>query len=184
MEADDVRVALAHDDLVLGDDVCLGPVQPVQGSALGVDHRLRRVLVLRRIRRAGQYPPAEGDRIAGVGEDREQHAGAERVLQAVALVGEREAGVAQQVGGNAEIATHRVPVVGCPAELELAGDVAGQPAPAQVLAGLAGVGRRQQPLVIPIDRLRHCLDELTAADPLFVLAPARVAQLDARLRSE
>ena len=102
VEADHVGVALAHDDLVGGDDVGLGPVQAVQRLATWRRPGSRGVLVLRRVRRPRQDAAAERHRLAGLGEDREHHPGPERVLQAVAPVGERQAGLAQQLGGDAE----------------------------------------------------------------------------------
>ena len=151
VEADHVGVALAHDDLVGRGDVGLRPVQPVERLRLGVDRRLRRVLVLRRIGRAGQDPPADRHRLAGVGEDREQHPGPEGVLQPVAPVGERQPGRPQQLAVDARLPRQGVPVVGRPAELERAGDVAGQPPRAQVVAGRAGRRVLEQPLVVPLD---------------------------------
>ena len=149
VEADDVGVALADHDLVGGCDVGLRPVQPVERLRLGVDRRLRRVLVLRRVVGAGQDAAADRHRLAGVAEDREQDPRPEGVLQAVAAVAERQPGRLQQLAGDAAPPRQRIPVVGRPPELELAGDVTGEAARAQVVA--SGPGRRvvEQPLVVP-----------------------------------
>ena len=96
VKADDIGVALAHDHLVGSDDLALRPVQPVQRFRLGVDVGLGRVLVLRRVGRAGQDASAERHRIAVLRHDREHHPSAERVLQPPRLVGERQPRVAQQ----------------------------------------------------------------------------------------
>ena len=128
VEPDHVGVALAHDDLVRRDDVGLRPVQPVQRLGLGVDRRLRRVLVLRRVVGAGQDAAAERHRLAVLAEDREQHPGPEGVLHPVAAVAERQPRVCSRSAADAGLARQRVPVVGRPAELELAGDVTGEAA--------------------------------------------------------
>ena len=140
VEPDDVGVALAHHDLVGRRDVGLGPVQPVQRLGLGVDRRLRRVLVLGRVVRAGQDATADGHGLAGVGEDREQHPGPQRVLQPVAPVVERQPGRPQPLGVDARLPGQRVPVVGRPAELEPAGHVA-----ARAPATAGSRGRRGRP---------------------------------------
>ena len=125
--ADDVGVALAHDDLTLFDDALLGPVERVEGATLRVDRRLLRVLVLRlgpvgrrRARCRRQDPPAERDRPPGRIADREQHAGPEEVLHAAAPIDEAEARVREHVLGQLERRGHGVPVVGRPAQTELA----------------------------------------------------------------
>ena len=46
-------------------------------------------------------------------------------------------------------------------------DVAGEAAAAQVVASRARAGIVQEPVVVPLDRLRHRLDELLAAGPLL-----------------
>ena len=122
VEADHVRVALADDDPVGLDDVALGPAQPVQHPGLAVDLGLRRVLVLGRVRAARQDPPAEGDRLAGLVEDREQQAGPEGVLQPVAPVEEGQTALPQRPLRPGQAGGERVPVVGRPAEPEPAGD--------------------------------------------------------------
>ncbi len=151
----------------------LGPVERVEGAALRVDRRLLRVLVLRlgpigrRLARSRREDaPAEGDRAAGGVADREQHAGPEEVLRPAAPVDEAEARVGQDVLGQLQRLGQGVPVVGRPAQPELAHDVAVVAARAQVVAGRAGVGRAQQPLVVPVDGLLHGVEQLGA--PLVV----------------
>ena len=74
-----------------------------------------------------------------------------------------------------------VPVVGRPAELELAGDVAGQATPAQVLPGRAGGGVGEQLLVVPLDGRVHGLDQALAPGPFPGLPGRRVRQRHADL---
>ena len=163
VESDDIGVALAHHDLVVLGDVGLRPVQAVQHLRLGVDRRLGRVLVLGRIVGAGQDPTAEREGFARLGEDREHHPTPERVLHLVALVAERQPNRLHHIGRRTEPSRQLVPVVGRPAELELACDVAGEAASAQVVTSLSGVGVGQEALVVPLDRLVHRLDQLLAA---------------------
>ena len=184
VEPDDVGVPLAHDDLVGVGDVGLRPVEPVQRLRLGVDRRLRRVLVLRRIGRARQHPPTDRHGLAGVGEDREQHAPPEGVLHAVATVGERQAGRPQQLAVDAGTSGQRVPVVRGPAQLERPGDVAAQPARAEVVARRPRRRVIEQRPVVPLDRRAHRLDELLAPCPLTRLASRGVGELHPHLGRE
>ena len=57
----------------------------------------------------------------------------------------------------------RVPVVGGPSQPEAAYHLAVVPPAAQVVPGLAGVGRGQQPLVVPLGGLLHGVEEHLAA---------------------
>ena len=132
-EGDDVGVALAHDDLAGAHDVGLGPVEAVEHAALRVDGRLRRVLVLRAVA-AGHRPSAERDGIAVGAKIGNMTRSRNASCMAVATVEEPEPGVAQHVVGEPERAGERVPVVGRPAELVGADDVA-------VVAARAEVGR-------------------------------------------
>ena len=184
VEADHVGVALAHHHLVVFGDVGLRPVQPVQHLRLRVDRRLGGVLVLRRIVGAGQDPTAERERLARLGEDREHHPASERVLHLVALVAERQTHRLHHVGGCAQPTRQLVPVVGSPTQLELAGDIARESAPTQIVARLTGVGVVQQALVVPLDRLVHRFGELLAARPFLRLARRGVVELDPGLRGE
>ena len=181
MEADDVGVPLAHDDLVGVGDVGLRPVEPVQGLRLGVDRRLRRVLVLRRIGRARQHPPTDRHGLAGVGEDREQHAPPEGVLHAIATVGERQSGRPQQLAVDAGTSYECVPVVRRPAQLERPGDVPTQPARAEVVARRPRRRVIEQRAVVPLDRPAHRLDKLLAPCPLTRLASGGVGELHPHL---
>ena len=166
VEPDHVGVALTHDDLVGGGDVSLGPVEPVQGLRLGIDRRLRRVLVLRRVLRAGQDPPAEGDGLTRVAEDREQHPRPERILHPVAAVAEGEPDGLEELGTDPRLPRQCVPVVGCPPQPELSGDVTGKSSRSQVVASGAGARVVEQPPVVPLDGLAHRLDQPFALGPL------------------
>ncbi len=181
VESDHVGVALADHDLVVLGDVGLRPVQPVEDLRLGVDRRLRGVLVLRRIVGSGQDPTAERQRLARLGEDREHHPRPERVLHLVALVPERQPDRLQDVGRRAQPPRERIPVVGRPTELELASDVAGEATPAEIVTSGPGVGVVQQALVIPLDGLVHRFDELLAPRSFLRLARRGVVELDAGL---
>ena len=163
--ADDVGVALADDDLAGRDDVLLRPVERVQRPSLGIDRRLRGVLVLglraavfplpatgartavRRRRSTGrpsrQDPAAEGDRSTRRVADREDHPAPERVLGPATAVDEAEPAVGHDPLGQLQRFHQRVPVVRRPAEPELPDDVAVVAAGSQVVAGHAGVGRRR-----------------------------------------
>ena len=63
------------------------------------------------------------------------------------------------VVGEAETLRQGVPRVGGPAEPVPAHLVAVEAPGPQVAAGRAGVGRGEQPVVVPLDRLLHRLDE-------------------------
>jgi hypothetical protein len=128
-----------------------------------------------------QDPPPEGDRLAAVGEDREQHPCAERVLQLAPRVAKGEPVVVQQLGVDPRLAGERVPVVRRPPDLELAGDVAAQPTATQVIPSRARVGRVEQPIVVPVDRLLHRLHEALAPGSLLGLRGRRVRDRDAGL---
>ncbi len=178
VEADDVRVALADDDPVGLDDVALGPAQPVQHPGLAVDLGLRRVLVLGGVRAARQDPPAEGDRLAGLVEDREEQAGPEGVLQPVAPVEEGQPALPQRPLRPGQAGDERVPVVGRPTEPEPAGDGPVDAAAAQVVPGGPPVGRGEQALVVPLDGRLDGLEQLLAAAAVPALAPGRVPERD------
>ncbi len=64
------------------------------------------------------------------------------------------------------------------------GDLAGEAARAQVVACHAGIRSREQPLVIPLDRRRHRLDQLAPLLALAPLAAGRVGELDAGLAGQ
>ena len=177
METDDIGIALAHDDLIGVDDVALGPVEPVERARFGVDRRLRRVLVLRRVGGTGQDAPAQRRRLTVLGEDGKHHPRPERVLYTPRLVGEPQPGFAQQFGLHTQTATELIPVVGSPAQLELPRHIAGQPTRPQVVASLTCVGVREQALVVPLDRSVHGIDQLFATLPVAALAARGVAQL-------
>ena len=70
--------------------------------------------------------------------------------------------------GSLQRLGQRVPVVGRPAQAELAHDVAVVAARAQVVAGRAGVGRAQEALVVPRHGPLHRVEQLGAA---LVVAP-------------
>ena len=154
-QPDDVGVALAHHHLPAGDDVPLGPVEGVQGAALGVDHRLRGVLVLGRVGTAGQDPSPERHRLARGVADGEQDPGPEGVLQAPPPVDEAQAGTLGDSGGQTQTAAQLVPVVGGPPQPEAAHHLTVVAPAAQVVTGRSGVGALQQPLVVPRHGLLH-----------------------------
>ena len=87
-----------------------------------------------------QDPPAQRDRASGGIADREEDPGPEEVLRPAAPVDEAEARVGQDLLGEPQRLRECVPVVGRPAQAELAHDVAVVAAGAQVIAGRAGVG--------------------------------------------
>ncbi len=184
VEPDHIGVALTDHDLIVLGDVGLRPVQPVEDLRLGVDRRLRGVLVLRRIVGSGQDPPTERERLPRLGEDREHHPRPERVLHLVALVAECQPDRLQHIGRRAQPARQRIPVIGRPTELELASDVAGEAAPTQIVTRRARVGIGQQTLVIPLDGFVHRVDQLLAPRPLLRLAGRGVVELDSRLRRQ
>ena len=122
-QGDHVGIALAHDRLTRLDHVSLGPVEPVERPALRVDRRLGRVLVLGPASTAAgvagrQDPPTEGDRATAGVEDREQHAGPERVLLSSQSVDEPEARLGQHIARHLERPSQRIPVVGGPTQGE------------------------------------------------------------------
>ena len=128
----------------------------------------------------GQDASAEGDRIAVLRHDRKHHPSRNESCRRPALLVNARPRVAQHIGGQPQLAAHRIPVVGRPAQLELPGDVAGQAATAQVVAPPRVVAG-QQSLVIPLDGLAHRLDQPLAALPVLALAARGVAQLNAGL---
>ncbi len=81
-------------------------------------------------------------------------------------------------GDAPRLARQRVPVVGRPAQLELAGDVAGQTTTTQIVARGACVRIGEQALVVPLDGFVHRLDELLAPGPLLRLTRRGVVELD------
>ena len=102
------------------------------------------------------------------------HAGADRVLQLVRLVHEREPGVDDVLARELlllQVAAQRVVAVGRPSERELAGDVAVETAAAQIAARVARVGRVEQTAVVEVDRGLHRF-----VQPLLALAVLREAR--------
>ena len=183
MEADHVGIALAHDDLAGFDNARLRPVEPVQRSALRVDLRLGRVLVLRSIG-IGELAAAERDRRARRIEDREQDAALEEVVELADLADVAEPRVAGHVGWNAEGLAHHIPAVRRPSHLEAADGVSVVPPRPKVRAGPAGIGRREQPLVVPLGRCGDGVEELRPPDPVTAGGLVVVAELDVGLRRE
>ena len=127
----------------------------------------------------GRTRPPKATASPDLVEDREHHPGAEGVLQPVATVRERQAGVAQEVVGQSALPDQGVPVVGGPPEPELPRHVATDPPGPEVVARRPGVGRREQALVVPLDGLGHGLDQPLAALAVAPFAARRVAQRDA-----
>ena len=179
-EADHVGVALAHDDLIGGDRIGLGPVDGVQRLGLVVEDVVTRVLVLRSVG-VGQLPSAEADHPVALVEDREQDPAAEEVLQAVATVEEPEAGRLEVVVGGLQRADQLVPVVGRPPDA-VAGHLVGVEAPGPEI----GPRRRRirsgaQPLVVPLAGLLGEGEQAVLALAPFGLVALGVAQRDAGL---
>ena len=148
-----VGVALADDHLTLRDDLALRPVQPVEQSRLLVDRGLGGVLVLRPV--VGERATAEADRIAARVPDREHQPTAERVLQLVRPVHEREPGVDDVLARELlllQVRAQRVVAVGRPAEREPAHRVTVETAAAEVAPRDPGVCRLEQTLVVEVDR--------------------------------
>ena len=165
-EGDDVGVPLAHDDLAVLDDVVLGPVEPVQGAALGVDRTVLGVLVLGPTGvdaaaavtgsvRAGCVHP--GRWACPRVEDGEDHAGPEGVLRTAPSVDEAEARVGEHLVDTLRCLASASQSSGAHPRRNWRTDVAVVAARAQVVAGRPGVGGRQEPLVVEVDRLGHGL---------------------------
>ena len=130
---------------------------------------------------------AEADGVAAHVPDREQHAGAHRVLQLVRLVHEREPGVDDVLARELlllQLAAQYVEAVGRPSERELAGDVAVETAAAEIPARVAGVGRVEQPAMVEVDRSLHGRVQSLAALAVFGERGVVVAQRDVGARGE
>ncbi len=100
--------------------------------------------------------------------DGEQDAGPERVLRPPPPVDEAQPRIGEDLLGKVECLGQPVPVVRRPPEPEAADDVTVVAPRAEVIAGRAGVGRLQEPLVVPGHRPFHRVEERGA--PLVVAA--------------
>ena len=178
VEADDVRVALAHDDLVHPPSLGLGPVEAVEQPALVVDLGLvGGVLVLGALG-VGQLAAAESDRVAPFVEDREHDAGPEEVVLLPPLVEAPEAGPLEVLGRQVQVTCQRVPVVGRPANRELPHDVAVIVTSPQIATGRPAVVALEEAPVVEAGRLPDRLDERTPPAPLLGLVGIGVAERD------
>ncbi len=149
VQADDVGVALADDDLCRVDDGLLRPVEAVQHPALGVHRRLGGVLVLRAVA-AGQDPATESDRLAGGIEDGKEQPAAEGIVEPAGAVGVAETGVAEHVFGQRQRPHQDVPPLRGPAQLVAAHHLpVVAPLDPEIPASSGRVGTVQQALVVP-----------------------------------
>ena len=100
---DHIRVALAHHQLVYTAGLRLGPVQPVEHLALGVElSGVRGVLVLGSLP-VRELPPPEADGVVLGIEDREEDPGPEEVVLAAPLVDATQAGGRPLLVGQAKV---------------------------------------------------------------------------------
>ena len=170
MEADHVGIALTDDDLIVLDDLPLGPIQPIKGLGFGVQSGLRRVLVLGWVLRARKHPTTERDRGPLFIEDREQHSCPKRILEPTGSIDEGEAGLAQGLCVDTAMSGELIPGVGRPAEAELTSHVSAETATAQIIARRAGRRIVQQTLVVPLDGGLH-----RRLEPLALLTGSTLA---------
>ena len=189
---DDVRVALADDGRTGVDDRLLCQVNAVQPAALVEHAAFRRIQVLRLVFRV-DLPRTEGDRLAHLVADREDHAVAEAVDGSLPSVA-HQAGGAEDVELRHGIVTARtravraqaidvaheaVPAIGRGAQLEALAHLGGDPAAVERgVGGGAGLGVSQR-LAEVVGGDRVGAEKGAAAAGGAVLAP-RLLQLDAR----
>ena len=154
---DDIGVALADDGRARVDDRLLGEVDAVQSAALVEHAAFGGIQVLRLVFRI-DLPGAEGDRLAHLVADREDHAVAEAVdgaLPAVADQAGRAEGVELRHGIVAartravraqaiDVSHEAVPAIRRGAQLESLAHLRADPAPLERgIGGGAGLGMRQ-----------------------------------------
>ena len=88
MKADDIGVTLTDDDLVIFDDIALGPVHAIQSFRLEVNFGFCRVLIFGWISASGKNASAEGNSISVIAKNREHDSSAKRILKTVGFIRE------------------------------------------------------------------------------------------------
>ena len=129
VKTDDIGITLADDDLVIFDDIALGPVHAIQSFRLEVNFGFCRVLIFGWICASGKNASTEGNGISIVAKNRKHDSSAKRILQTVGFIRKSQAHITQHIGFETllrEITAQSIPFIGGIAQTELASNISRQ----------------------------------------------------------